>query len=177
MTVSACVAVLLLGAAAAAPPAPAPDFALRDVPGTHGAWQEGRTVVRAPWRTVQDWLTDYRRWAERFPDISWAEQLPDDAAGRHVVRFHSRAGGRTFTIHEAVRPHFLVFDGWAPHVHTQGRIFVIDRGDGSTRVIMQSTAEVHGLAGWFATRGYKRRSAFAAIRSQLGALLHLANAR
>ena len=162
---------------AAAAQAISADLALRDVPGTDGNWQEGRTIVPAPWQKVQHWLTDYPHWAERFPDISWAKQLPDDAQGRHVVRFHSRAGGRTFVIHEEVRPHLLSFSGWAPHVHTQGRIWIIDRGDGTTRVIMQSTAEVHGLAGWFATKGYKRKSAFAAIRSHLGALLHLARAR
>jgi hypothetical protein len=174
--VNACAAALLVTFAANALANPS-DFALRDVPGTDGAWQEGRAIVPAPWQVVQHWLTDYAHWPERFADIEWAKQLPDDAAGRHVVRFHSRAGGRTFVIHEEVRPHLLTISGTAPHVHTQSRLWILDHGHGTTEVIMQSTAEVHGLAGWFATKGYKRKRAFAAIRSQLGSLLHLAHTR
>lgn len=153
------------------------EIALRDLPGTDGTWQEGEAIVPAPWPTVEGWLTDYAHWVGRFPDIDRAEQLPDDAAGRHVVRFHSVLAGRTFVVHESVAPHLLVFDGWAPHVHTQGRIWILDAGAGRSRVLMQSTAEVHGFIGLFATRGYKRKSAFAATRSHLGALLDLARAR
>jgi len=36
---------------------------------------------------------------------------------------------------------------------------------------------VHGFVGLFATRGYRRRAAFAATASHLGALLTLAGAR
>lgn len=173
--VAALVAAALAAAASAGAPAPA--IALHDLPGTDGVWQEGEALVPAPWQTVQGWLTDYAHWVGRFPDIASAEQLPDDAQGRHVIRFASRLAGRTFVVHEAVRPHLLVFDGWAPHVHTQGRIWILDAGDGRSRVLMQSTAEVHGFIGLFATRGYKRKSAFAATRSHLGALLDLARAR
>jgi hypothetical protein len=77
----------------------------------------------------------------------------------------------------AVKPGLLVFDGWAPNVHTQGRIWILDAGGGRSRVIMQSTNEVHGFIGLFATRSYRRRAAFAATQSHLGALLHLAGAR
>lgn len=153
------------------------DYRLRDVPGTDGAWQEGQVVVPAPWEKVQGWLTDYDRWAQRFPDIAWAERRPDDERGRHVVRFHSRSGGRTFVLHEEVRPHRLVFVAVAPHIQTQGRIWILAHGPSQSRVIIQTTTEVHGMAGWFATRGYKRKRAFAGIRSQLAALLHLARPR
>jgi hypothetical protein len=149
---------------------------LRDLPGTDGQWQEGAAVVSAPPSLVQEWLTDYGRWVGRFPDIAAAQQLGDDARGRRVVRFRSRLAGRTFVVHEAVTPGLLVFEGWAPNVHAQGRIWILDAGGGNTRVIMQSTAEVHGFIGLFATRGYKRKSAFAAISSHLNALIKLGRA-
>jgi hypothetical protein len=150
---------------------------LHDLPGTDGQWQEGVAIVAAAPARVQAWLTDYDHWSSRFPDISWAERLGDDERGRHIVRFHSKLAGRTFTIHEAVEPGLLVFDGWAPNVHTQGRIWILAAGAGQTRVIMQSTAEVHGFIGLFATKSYRRKSAFAATQSHLGALLDLASAR
>jgi hypothetical protein len=149
---------------------------LRDLPGTDGQWQEGSAIIAAPPSLVQDWLTDYAHWVGRFSDIDAARFLGDDARGRHVVRFHSLLANRTFTVHEAVTPGLLAFDGWAPNVHVQGRIWILDTGDGRTRVIMQSTAEVHGFIGLFATRGYKRKSAFAAITSHLNALIKLARA-
>jgi hypothetical protein len=151
-------------------------IALGDVPGTNGRWQQGEAIIPAPPRQVQAWLTDYEHWQGRFPDIAWARVLGDDERGRHIVQFHSVLAGRTFVVHEAVRPDLLVFDGWAPNVHTQGRIWIFDAGAGQTRVIMQSTAEVHGFIGLFATRGYKRKSAFAATTSHLRALFDLAQA-
>jgi hypothetical protein len=151
-------------------------IALHDLPGTAGEWQEGVAIVPAPPAEVQGWLTDYERWVGRFPDIDAAKHLGVDARGRHVVRFHSRLAGRVFVVHEAVQPGLLVFDGWAPNVYTQGRIWILDAGGGSSRVIMQSTAQVHGFIGLFATRGYKRKSAFAAITSHLNALISLARA-
>jgi hypothetical protein len=149
-------------------------IALHDLPGTAGEWQEGEAIVPAPPKQVQAWLTDYGRWVGRFPDIDAAQLLGDDARGRHVVRFHSRLAGRIFVVHEAVHPGLLVFDGWAPNVFTQGRIWILDAGAGSSHVIMQSTAQVHGFIGLFATRGYKRKSSFAAITSHLNALISLA---
>jgi hypothetical protein len=150
---------------------------LHDLDGSDGHWTEGVAVVPAPPARVHEWLTDYARWRGRFPDMAWAQFLGDDERGRHIVRFHSYLANRTFTIHEAVRPDLLVFDGWAPNVHTQGRIWILDAGDGKTRVIMQQTNEVHGFIGLFATRSYRRRAAFAATASHLGALLDLAAAR
>jgi len=50
-------------------------------------------------------------------------------------------------------------------------------GGGRTRVVMQSTNEVHGFIGLFATRNYRRRAAYAATASHLRALLALAAAR
>lgn len=150
---------------------------LRDVPGTHGNWHEGTVIVPAQPAQVEAWLTDYDHWRGRFPDIEWSQRLGVDEHGRNIVRFRSRLAGRTFVVHEAVKPGLLVFDGWAPNVYTQGRIYLLPTGDGRTRVIMQSSAQVHGFVGMFATRGYRRKSAFAAITSHLRALLDLASAK
>jgi hypothetical protein len=168
------IAVLLVALAA---PAHALALDLHDLPGSDGHWTEGVAIVDAPPARVHEWLTDYARWKGRFPDMAWAQYLGDDERGRHIVRFHSYLANRTFTIHEEVRPDLLVFDGWAPNVHTQGRIWILDAGAGKTRVIMQQTNEVHGFIGMFATRNYRRRAAFAATASHLGALLTLAGAR
>jgi len=161
-----------LQAGAAAPPR----MDLHDLPGSDG-WTEGIALVDAAPDRVRDWLTDYAHWQGRFPDMAWAQYLGDDEHGRHIVRFHSYLANRTFVIHESVTPELLAFDGWARNVHTQGRIYILDAGGGKTRVIMQSTNEVHGFIGLFATRSYRRRAAFAATRSHLGALLKLAAAR
>ncbi len=150
---------------------------LHDLPGTDGRWTEGVAIVPAPPALVYDWLTDYAHWPAHFGDMAWAQYLGDDEHGRHIVRFHSNLANRTFTIHEAVQPDLLVFDGWAPNVHTQGRIWILDAGGGRTRVIMQSTNESHGFVGLFATRGYRRRAAFTATALYLRALLDLAAAR
>ncbi|MGZ3439633.1 MAG: SRPBCC family protein [Polyangia bacterium] len=168
------IAVLLVALAA---PANLPAIDLHDLQGSDGHWTEGIALVPAPRALVHEWLTDYARWVGRFPDMASAHYLGDDERGRHIVRFHSYLANRTFTIHEAVAPDLLVFDGWAPNVHTQGRIWILDNGDGRTRVVMQQTNEVHGFIGLFATRSYRRRAAFAATASHLRALLVLAASR
>jgi hypothetical protein len=157
--------------------APGNAIDLHELSGSGALWTEGIAVVPAPPARVHEWLTDYAHWVGRFPDMASAQYLGDDDRGRHIVRFHSYLANRTFTIHESVAPTLLAFDGWAPNVHTQGRIWILDNGDGRTRVIMQSTNEVHGFIGLFATRNYRRRAAFAATSSHLRALLDLARSR
>ncbi len=147
---------------------------LRDLPGTKGDWQEGEAIIPAARDQVRYWLTDYQNWPRRFPDIGWATVLPDDARGLHVIRFSSHIAGATITIHEQVRPDLLVFWGTAPYVRTQGRIHLIDLGDGTTRVLMQSSTEVHGFWKMFATKGLKRDRAFRVTRAHLLALYDLA---
>jgi hypothetical protein len=160
----------------AAPAAPA-TIKLRDLPGTGGRWYEGSAVIAAPSREVLAWLVDYAAWPRRFPDITSSQVLGDDEDGRHVVRFHSRIAGASITIHEEVRPDLLVFFGHAWFAYTQGRIWLIDRGDGTTLVLMQSTAQPRGIAKVFATRSYIRDRSFAVTRSHLSALDALARAR
>jgi hypothetical protein len=156
---------------------PASAIELHDLADTDGMWQEGVATVPAPPEKVQEWLTDYTRWQGRFPDMAWAQYLGDDDHGRHIVKFRSYLANRTFVIHEEVKPGLLIFYGWAPNVFTQGRIWILDAGDGRSRVIMQSTNQVHGFIGLFATRNYRRRAAYAATSSHLGALLRLAATR
>ena len=59
----------------------------------------------------------------------------------------------------------------------QGKIALRPAGGGRTEVVMQSTANVHGLAGAFATKGLKRERAFKKMRADLGALENLSRAR
>jgi hypothetical protein len=147
---------------------------LRDLPGTHSEWQEGEAVIPASREQIRFWLTDYRNWPRRFPDIGWATVLPDDPDGSHVIRFSSHIAGAIITVHEAVQPDLLVFWGTAPYVRTQGRIHLIDLGDGTTRVLMQSSTQVHGFWKIFATKGLKRDRAYKVTRSHLQALYDLA---
>jgi hypothetical protein len=147
---------------------------LRDLPGTHGEWHEGEAVIPAPREQILFWLTDYRNWPRRFPDIGWANVLPDDKDGRHVIRFSSRTVNSVITIHEEVRPNLLVFEGTAPYVRTQGRIHLIDLGDGTTHVLMQSSSQVRGFWKIFATKGMKRDKAFKVMQADLQALYDLA---
>jgi hypothetical protein len=149
---------------------------LRDLPDTSGTWQEGAAVIPAHRDRIRAWLTDYILWPSRFPDIEWSQVLGDDPQGRHIVRFRSRIADAVLTVHEAVSPELLVFEGTATMAHTQGRIHLVDLGNGSTRVLMQSTVEVHGLARLFATQKVKRERAHAAATSHLAALWNLAKA-
>jgi hypothetical protein len=147
---------------------------LHDLPGTNGEWQEGVAIIPAPRDQIRAWLIDYPNWPKRFPDIGWSTVLPDDAKGRHVVRFSSHIVDAIITVHEAVTPNLLVFEGTAPYTHTQGRIHLIDLGDGTTKVLMQSTAEVHGFYKIFATKRLKRDLGYEVSRSHLRALYDLA---
>jgi hypothetical protein len=154
-----------------------PSIVTRDVPGSDGRWQEGSTVVPAPRAEVLHWLTDYGDWPTRFPDIQYSQVLGVDSYGRQVVRFRSRIVGRPITLRSAATREGVVFEGAGANVHTQGKIWVTELGPEQTQVIMQSTAEVHGLAGAFASQGFKRDRAFRKIRADLSALLNLAHAR
>jgi hypothetical protein len=146
----------------------------RDLPGTDGQWQEGAAVIRAPRSEVLRWLTDYPMWPRRFRDISSAVVLGDDERGRHRVRFRSRIAGAEITVAEEVSPALLVFDGVAWFAFTQGRIHLIDLGDGTTRVLMQSTSQPRGIAKLFATKGMRRDRSWKVARSHLESLDELA---
>jgi carbon monoxide dehydrogenase subunit G len=145
-----------------------------DLPGTDGQWQRGEAVVAAPPAVVQRWLGDYAAWPSRFPDVEWAQERGMDQEGRAVVRFRSRIVGRTMTIRVHDQPGLITYDGEGKNVVTQGKIYV-EPAPGGTRVIMQTTADVHGLAGAFATANLKRSRAFKKLRADLSALVQLGN--
>jgi hypothetical protein len=158
-------------------PSSPPPITLQDIPGTDREWQEASAVIDAPPAQVRHWLTAYEEWRSIYPDMEWVQRIGTDEQGRDVVRFRSRYAGRTITMHQQVTSKMMVYEGWGPNVHSQGRTYVIDLGGDKTRVIMQTSAEVHGLAGVFATKGLKRSRAFQALRGHLTALLDAAAAR
>jgi hypothetical protein len=167
-------AILFLAATAHSAGERGADIKLRDLPGTNGEWQEGTALIPAPRAQVHFWLTDYKNWPKRFPDVGFVMTMGQDSNGWNVVRFSSRIVDAIITVHEQVQPHLLVFWGSAPYTHTQGRIYLVDLGDGTTRVHMQSTADVHGFYKIFATKGLKRERAYRVTRSHLQALYDLA---
>jgi carbon monoxide dehydrogenase subunit G len=165
----------IVGAPAAAAAQEQPgEIVTGNIPGTDGQWQYGEAVVAAPPAVVQHWLTDVAGWPRRFPDVESVELLGHSADGRRVARFQSSLVGRPITLHVSDRPGAIEYDGEGKNVTTHGRIFVQKIDAKRTRVIMQTTADVHGLAGWFATKGMKRERAERKIRSDLESLNRLA---
>ena len=150
---------------------------IHDLAGTNHEWQEGTVVVNAPIAEVRRWLTDYENWPRIFPDVQWARRLGVDRQGRDVYGFRSRYAGRTLTMHQHNTPTLMIYEGRGPNVHTQGRTYLIALGPDRTRVIMQTSSEVHGMAGVFASHKLKREHAFRALRGHLEALLAAASRR
>jgi hypothetical protein len=168
--------LLLAGALAAATVAAAAveqpgDIVVGELPGTHGQWVYGEAVVAAPSTVVQRWLGDVPAWSKRYPDVQWAQSLGTNKAGEHIVRFRSSIIGRTVTLRMREAPGRITYEGEAKNVTTRGRIFVDAIDASNTRVTLQSTAEVHGLAGVFATQSLKRQRAQQKIRSDLTTLV------
>lgn len=152
-----------------------PGIKLGDVPGSDGNWQYGETVVDAPAPVVQRWFTEAALWSRRFPDTQWAQPLGTDAQGRQVVRFRSRVIGRPLTLHLTERPGLVAYTGEGKGVTTQGKIFISALGPQRTRVIMQSTSEVHGAAGIFASKKMRHDRALKKFRADLSAVQQLSN--
>ncbi|HEY2746422.1 MAG TPA: SRPBCC family protein [Polyangia bacterium] len=143
-----------------------------DVAGSDGNWQQGRAVIDAPLDEVRGWLVDFEHWPTHFPDVTSAKVL---AHGRDTakLRFASRVIGRELTIDLHWTAREISYRGAGKNVDVQGKITLAPEGDRRTSVVMQSTANVHGLAGAFATKGLKRDRAFKKLRADLGALEHL----
>jgi hypothetical protein len=144
-----------------------------EVRGSEGQWHEGTAIIPAPIDQVRGWLTDYAHWPQLFSDISeaWVEgHTPDGAA---IVHFRSRIAGREIVIRERVTPFGLAYEGESRRVTVQGRIYLTDLGNGTTRVSMQSSADVHGILRPFATAGLKRTHEYAHMRSDLTSLYQL----
>jgi hypothetical protein len=162
------VALVLAGTATAAPL-----ITTGDLPGTNGRWQQGEAIVNAPPLQVQTWLSDYGSWPDHFDDVIWTQVVGTTPDGRRVVRFRSRILERTMTIRVRDVPNQIDYEGEGPSVTTQGKIFIQDVGGGRTRVLMQTTANVHGALGAFVTEGMKRDRARKKLRSDLASLVRL----
>lgn len=147
-----------------------------DVPGTEGNWQFGEVTVGAPASEVQRWFADAAHWPNRFPDTEWTQVRGRTSDGRTVVRFKSRIIGRPLTLRLRVRPGLITYDGEGKNVTTQGKIFIEALGPRRTRVVMQSTSQVHGTIGLFATTNNRRQRAQKKFRADLGALVRMSDA-
>ena len=151
--------------------------AIGDVPGSGGNWQEGRGVINAPVDEVHAWFLDFDHWPQRFPDITSAQTLARPARDQARVRFHSNIIGRELTLNMRWNERNIAYTGWGKGVNVQGKILLTPVGPRRTQVVMQSTADVHGLSGAFATPGMKRKRAFKKLRSDFAALQRLSGTR
>ena len=148
--------------------------AIGDLPGTHGSWQEGQVIVAAPASEVQRWLSDTRTWPSRFPDVQWTQELGTTSDGRRIVRFRSRTIGRPLTVRLRERPGLIAYDGEGKDVTTQGKNWIEPLGRDRTRVVMQTSAEVHGALGAFVSAKMKRERARRKLARDLDAIVKLA---
>jgi hypothetical protein len=157
--------------------ATAASITVGDLPGTGGHWQAGRATVNAPAAEVQHWFSDYATWPQHFPDVQWAEGRGVTPDGRKIVRFRSKVLGRTLTIRLRETRGLITYDGEGKDVVTQGKIYISPAGPSASVVDMQTTGEVHGIAGALASEEYKRKKAIRKITVDLNAIVDLANAR
>ncbi len=169
---AAVVALLLLAPAALAQSA----IELGDVPGSGGNWQYGRVVVDAPAAVVQRWFSEAERWAQVFPDTQWVQPIANDGRGHRIVRFRSKVIGRTLTLRLTERPGLITYDGEGGDVVMQGKILVDALGPFRARVTLQSTSQVHGAAGIFASKKMRRDRALKKFRADLSAIVQRSNA-
>ena len=144
---------------------------IRDLASPH--WSEGSVLVHAPLAKVREWMTDYARWPERFPDIVSVEKVGTEN-GRTVVRSKSRILGREMTLRFVDSgPLMQTYEGNGPSVTVQGKTFFEVVSPAETRVTMQTAAEVHGALAVVATEGIQRSRAHRKLRADLEALLGL----
>lgn len=169
--------VMAMGAFLSAPSGSAEELnrvVIGDLPGSGGRWQSGEVVVDAPAAKVQQWLSDAADWPARFPDVRWSKQVGSTSDGRRVVRFQSRAIGRTLTIRIREKPGLITYEGEGKDVTTRGKNYIEPLGGGRTRVVLQTTAEVHGALGAFVSDKMKRDRAQRKLSADLRALVDLA---
>jgi carbon monoxide dehydrogenase subunit G len=145
-----------------------------DLPGSDGRWQVGEVTVAAPPERVQSWLSDATRWSARFPDDKWARDLGRAPDGRRVAQMSSRLLGRTMTLYLDERPGLIVYAGSGKGVTTQGKVFIEPVAAGGTRVIMQTSGELHGATGALVSESMKRKRALKKLSADLNAIVQLA---
>jgi carbon monoxide dehydrogenase subunit G len=176
MRFTSAIVVGMMALAGAAGAQPIDQVRVGDLPGTNQDWQEGQVVVAAPAAEVQRWFTDASQWAARFPDDSDVRDYGRMADGRHVVRFHSNALGRTLTVAMTEQPGLITYEGKGKDVKTHGKIYIQPLGPSLTRITMQTTGELHGIAGVFGTENMKRSRALKKLSSDLYAAVRLSKA-
>ena len=167
------VIVSMLSVAALAGAQPLGVVTVGDLPGTDGRWQTGEVTVPAPASEVQHWFSDGARWPQRFPDDEWARVLGRSPDGRQVVEFRSKTLGRTLTVRLHEQPGLITYDGSGKGINTQGKIMITAVAPDRTKIVMQTTGELHGLVGVFG-KGEKRKRALAKLRLDLDAAARLA---
>jgi hypothetical protein len=144
-----------------------------DISGSAGKWQEAKSTIAAPIADVRIWMTDFAHWPERFADVTSAKILAQ-SDGITTLRFHSKIIGRDMTIKLRAGGNMVTYDGFGKDVTTQGKIFMRPIDASHTEVTLQSSSEVHGALGAFATKGLKRKRALAKMQSDLRALQAMA---
>jgi polyketide cyclase/dehydrase/lipid transport protein len=169
--VAALAVVTLLGGGALAG-----EIRTTDVAGSDGNWQEARSVIDAPLAEVHGWLVDFDHWPQHFGDIQWAQTL-SKRGDTAVIRFRSRIIGRVMTMGVGWNRDAIDYRGRGKNVYAQGKIRLRPLDGGHTEVVIQSSADVHGLAGAFATKGLKRQRAFKKMSADLASLEKLAGGR
>jgi uncharacterized membrane protein len=170
-TVMAFVLALAGGATAGAAP-----IQVGDLAGSRGSWQEAKSVIDAPVADVQEWMGDVAQWPQRFSDVTSVHILGKQGNAT-TLRFHSKIIGRDLTITTRAAGDLISYDGFGKDVTTQGKIFMRPIDARHTEVILQSTSEVHGALGAFASKGMKRKRAFAKMTSDLKSLEAMAGGR
>lgn len=166
-----------LGASAGGVPVGGQGIETRDVEGSDGSWQEGHAVIDAPVDEVHAWLTDYEHWPQRFPDVQWAKVLSRSGRDRAMVRFRSKIIGRELTLNLRWTARAIVYRGIGKNVDVQGKVLLSPVGRGRTDVVMQSTADVHGIVGVLASKKTRRERAYKKLRADLGSLQRMSQTR
>lgn len=166
------IASFLLSSALAASAQPLGAVTVGDLPGTNGRWQTGEVTVAAPAAEVQHWFSDASRWAQRFPDDDQVQVRGRAPDGRQVVQFHSKTLKKTLTVHLREQPGLITYDGSGKDISTQGKIMIEALAPTRTKVIMQTTGELHGLVG-LVGKGEKRKRALAKLSADLEAVVKL----
>lgn len=177
MRAVALVMALGLGATAWAGPGGGQGIETRDVAGTNGTWHEGHAVIDAPIDEVRGWLTDFERWPQNFPDVKWAKVLSRQGSDGAVMKFHSDIIGRDLTLNLRWNARSIVYRGVGKNVDVQGKVLLTRVGRGRTDVVLQSTADVHGIVGALASKATRRARAYKKLRSDLASLQRLSQTR
>jgi hypothetical protein len=173
LKLAAIASVLAFSLVATARGQPLDQIRVGDLAGSGGRWQSGEVTIGVPAREVQRWFADAPRWPARFPDVQWARVEGKSSDGRAIVRFRSRIIGRTLTLDLREQPGLITYVGNGKGVTLQGRMYFTPRGPGTTHVVLQTSADLHGLAGAFASAKTKRGRAFKKLRADLTALTRL----